>query len=102
MNRTLKQCDDYVGQLLQIIDQNEFLRTNLNVIITSDHGMHEIDKTHKIVLEQFVDKTLFRAYGGRSFVNIFVNRSKAMHVPFARSLSLPKDRTSIVSSPIYP
>ena len=72
MNTTLKECDSYVAQLLQMIDQDEYLRTHLNVIVTSDHGMHDVDKTRRIILEQLIDKSLFSAYGGRSFANIFV------------------------------
>jgi predicted AlkP superfamily pyrophosphatase or phosphodiesterase len=75
MNQTLKECDDYVKKLLEIIDNDEYLKANLNVIITSDHGMHEVDKTHKIILEQYIDKSLFSAYGGRTFANIFVKTS---------------------------
>ena len=69
MNRTLKECDDYIGQLLEIIDNDEYLKTNLNVIITSDHGMYEIKKNHTIKLEEYVDTSLFSVYGSRSFVN---------------------------------
>lgn len=76
MNRTLSECDRYVGQLLQMIDRNEDWKKNLNVIITSDHGMHDINKTHKIILENLIDKSLFSAYGPRSFANIFVHNRK--------------------------
>lgn len=76
MNKTLRECDNYIGQLLQTIDSDEYLRTNLNVIITSDHGMHSVDKMHRIVLEQYIDKSLFSAYGGHTFVNIFVHKCK--------------------------
>ena len=76
MNKTLKQCDDYIGQLLRIIDNDTYLKTNLNVIITSDHGMKEIKRNHTIKLEEYVDTSLFSAYGSRAFVNIFVHSSK--------------------------
>lgn len=76
MNETLKQCDEDIGRLLKIIDDDEFFRTNLNVIITSDHGMHDIDETHSIILEKYIDKSLFSAYGARSFANIFVKNSQ--------------------------
>jgi len=76
MNKTLIECDNYLGQLLQIIDNDEYLKTNLNVIITSDHGMQEIKKNHTIKLEDYIDTSLFKAYGGRTYVNIFVHSSK--------------------------
>jgi predicted AlkP superfamily pyrophosphatase or phosphodiesterase len=76
MNKTLKECDDYVSKLLQMIDNDDYLKTNLNVIITSDHGMHEIKKNHTIKLEHYIDTSLFSAYGSRSFVNIFVHSNR--------------------------
>ena len=83
MNQTLKQCDDYIGQLLDTIDGDEYLKANLNVIITSDHGMHAIDRKNKIKLEDYIDKSLFSAYGARSFANIFVkngNRKESSRI----------------------
>lgn len=76
MNNTLKQCDDYVGQLLKMIDNDEYLKTNLNIIITSDHGMEAISKRHTIKLEDYIDMSLCSAYGSRAFVNIFVHSGK--------------------------
>ncbi|CAF3586320.1 unnamed protein product [Adineta steineri] len=72
MNKTLHEIDNYVGQLLQIVDSDEYLKTHLNVIVTSDHGMHDVDKTRRIRLERYIDTSLFSAYGGNSFANIFV------------------------------
>ena len=74
MNKTLQLCDEYIGKLLKMIDNSEYLKTNLNVIITSDHGMHTVEETHKIFLENYIDKRLFSAYGGRAFANIFVHQ----------------------------
>jgi predicted AlkP superfamily pyrophosphatase or phosphodiesterase len=73
MNQTLQKCDNYLGQLLQLIDSNHYLKTNLNIIITSDHGMQDIPKNHTIKLEDYIDTSLFSAYGSRAFVNIFVH-----------------------------
>jgi predicted AlkP superfamily pyrophosphatase or phosphodiesterase len=73
MNKTLTDCDNYLGELLQIIDQNHYLKSNLNLIITSDHGMQEIEKNHTIILEDYIDTSLFSAYGSRAVVNIFVH-----------------------------
>lgn len=88
MNQTLAKCDGYVGKLLEIIDSDEDLKKNLNVIITSDHGMHDIDKTHKIKLEQFIDKSLYSAYGPRSFANIFVHNSNYLESFFVQFIKL--------------
>lgn len=76
MNKTLQQCDDYIGLLLKMVDDDPFLKTNLNVILTSDHGMHEVEKSHRIILENYIDKNLFSAYGGRPLANIFVHKSR--------------------------
>ncbi|UJR31347.1 hypothetical protein I4U23_018843 [Adineta vaga] len=89
MNETLKKCDDYVRELLEMIDKDEYLRNNLNVIITSDHGMHDVEKTHRIILEDYIDKSLFSAYGGRAFANIFVNKPSDIDRLYANLSKLP-------------
>jgi hypothetical protein len=38
--------------------------------------MHDVDKKHSLILEQYIDKSLFSAYGGRTFANIFIKESK--------------------------
>ena len=75
MNRTLREYDNYIGQLLEMIDNDEYLRTNLNVIITSDHGMHDI-QINRTSIEKYIDQSLYTAYGGAAVVNIFVNKCK--------------------------
>ena len=75
MAKTLKTIDGYIGLLLDLIDKDDYLRKNLNVIITSDHGMHEVDDVHVIRLEKIIDQSLYDAFGGRSFANIFVKNS---------------------------
>ena len=55
--------ENYVGQLLQLIDQNEYLNDNLNVTLTSDHGLQEILPNHTVILDDYVDTPLFSAYG---------------------------------------
>ncbi|CAF1092106.1 unnamed protein product [Rotaria sordida] len=89
MNETLQECDDYVGVLLKLIDNDKNLKTNLNVIITSDHGMHDVPKNHKIFLEDYIDKSLFSAYGGHSFANIFVNNKEDIDRIYASLSTIP-------------
>lgn len=75
MNKTLHECDQYLGKLLQIIDSNIYLKKHLNVIITSDHGMEEIKKNHSIIIQDYIDTSLVSIYGSRAFVNVFVHSS---------------------------
>ncbi|CAF1196946.1 unnamed protein product [Rotaria sp. Silwood1] len=89
MNKTLQECDNYIGQLLQMIDNDEYLKTNLNVIITSDHGMEEIKKNHTIILKDYIDISLCSAYGGRAFVNIFVNSESNIDRIYANLSTIP-------------
>ncbi|CAF1069697.1 unnamed protein product [Adineta steineri] len=90
MNTTLQDCDNYLGQLLQIIDNDEYLKTNLNVIITSDHGMEEIKKNHTLKLKDYIDTSLCEVYGSRSFVNIFV--------PIKENIERIYDNLSVISN----
>ena len=89
MNQTLKQCDEYVGQLLQLIDRNEFLKDNLNILLTSDHGMQEILPNHTIKLEDYVDASLFSAYGSRALVNIFVHNQENIDRIYTNLSAIP-------------
>ncbi|CAF3624894.1 unnamed protein product [Rotaria socialis] len=89
MNKTLKECDDYVGQLLAMIDIDEYLKRNLNVIITSDHGMESIRKNRTIILADYIDTKLCSAYGSRSSVNIFVPLESNINRIYANLSTIP-------------
>ncbi|CAF0993239.1 unnamed protein product [Rotaria sordida] len=89
MNETLKECDNYIGQLLKMIDNDEYLKTNLNIIITSDHGMEVIKKNHTIILEDYIDISLCSVYGSRAFVNIFVHSESNIDRIYANLSTIP-------------
>jgi arylsulfatase A-like enzyme len=73
----IKQCDEYIGYLLNEIDKNLTLKENLHLIITSDHGMEEIQPTDKpMYLEDYVDMSKLKAFGTETVLNIFVNSCK--------------------------
>ena len=102
MNQTIHECDAYIVQLLQIIDRNEYLKENLNVIITADHGMTQTDRNHQIILADYVNTNLFSAYGSRALVNIFVhsqsdidsiykNLSKIEHYQVYKKADIPSE-----------
>lgn len=76
MEQTLGDCDRSIGNLLQMIDQDDYLKNNLNVILTSDHGMHDIRRDQVIQLDDYTDTSLYSAYGRHAFVNIFVHLGK--------------------------
>lgn len=38
--------------------------------------MHDVDAKRSIILENYIDRSLFTAFGGRTFTNIFVKDSK--------------------------
>lgn len=77
MTKTVRESDEHLGYLLDRIDANENLRENLHVIVTSDHGMEQIDgiKNPKY-LEEYVDRTKIKTFGTPSVMNIFVESSK--------------------------
>ncbi len=73
----IKQCDEYLGYLLQEINQNIKLKNSLHLIVTSNHGMEEIKPIDKpMYLDDYVDMTKIKAFGTETVLNIFVNSSR--------------------------
>ena len=73
----VKECDDNLGYLLNEIDKNVKLKNNLHLIVTSDHGMEQVNATDRpMYLEQYVDMTKCKAFGTKTTLNIFVNNRK--------------------------
>ena len=73
IKQTLADCDRSIGNLLQTIEQDDYLKRHLNVILTSDHGMHDVRRERVVKLADYTDPSLYSAYGGNAFVNIFVH-----------------------------
>jgi predicted AlkP superfamily pyrophosphatase or phosphodiesterase len=77
MTKTVRECDEHLGYLLDKIDANENLRKNLHLIIASDHGMEQINGTdNPIYLDDYVDSTKIQAFGSPTAMNIFVQPCK--------------------------
>lgn len=73
----VKECDDNLGYLLNEIDKNVKLKNNLHLIITSDHGMEQVNATKTpMYLNDYVDMTKCKAFGTETTLNIFVNNRK--------------------------
>lgn len=51
--------------------------------------MHDVDRKHSIILDQYINKNLFEAYGGRTFVNIFVNDAKYIDQIYTNLSAIP-------------
>jgi predicted AlkP superfamily pyrophosphatase or phosphodiesterase len=52
------------------------LYEDINIIITSDHGMDTANEDKSIDLSDYVDISKFRSYGGLTQINIFPNNRK--------------------------
>lgn len=77
MKSILKKCDDTLGYLLNEIDKNILLKNNLHLIVTSNHGMEQINVTNTpMYLEDYVDMNKIQAYGTETVLNIFLNSCK--------------------------
>ncbi len=73
----VRQCDELLGYLLDQIDSNKKLRENLHLLVTSDHGMEQINGTDKpVYLENYIDGIKAKAFGTSSAMNIFVQSGK--------------------------
>ncbi len=74
MKNIIKGCDQDLGYLLNKIEQDVKLKNNLHLIVTSTHGMEQINATNKpIYLEDYVDMNRIKAFGSETVWNIFVN-----------------------------
>ena len=59
--------DEVVGYLLSELEKHHLLH-KMNLIITSDHGMVEVDKV--IELDKYLNSSLYTKYGGSPVYNI--------------------------------
>lgn len=71
MEEKLYSLDKTLGYLINELKKNDLFE-NLNLIITSDHGMEEISEKTAIFLDSYIDTDLFDAYGSRACYSLFV------------------------------
>ena len=77
MTKMVRLCDEHLGYLLDQIEQNEELRQRLHLIVTSDHGMAQINgTTSPIYLEDYLDGLPAKVFSMSSVANVFVDDSK--------------------------
>lgn len=81
MNDKLQSLDETLGYLIEQL-KNHHLFDKLNIIITSDHGMEKISNETTLFLDDFVDTTLFDAYGSRVVFNIFIKNGNFASILF--------------------
>ncbi|CAF1370640.1 unnamed protein product [Adineta steineri] len=94
MKETIKQCDEYLGYLLNEIDKDIRLKTKLHLIITSDHGMEQINATDKpMYLEDFVNINKLKAFGTETVLNIFVNQPNDINSILQNLTQIPHSNT---------
>lgn len=75
MTRTVRECDEHLGYLLDQIEMHEKLRNDLHLIVVSDHGMEQINGTeHPMYLEDYVDLNRIRAFGTPPVMSFFVQQ----------------------------
>jgi len=74
----LLKCDQVVGYLIKRLKEVD-LFDYANIIITSDHGMDTASLENSIDLNDRVNISTFKAYGGLTNINIFPNTSKDLY-----------------------
>lgn len=89
MRDTIQRCDDQLGYLLDEIDKNTKLRNNLHLIVTSSHGMEQVNRTNfPIYLDDFVDMTKIDVFGSSTLLNIFLKvRQEQDEIDLMKNLS---------------
>lgn len=68
----LIKCDTLIGYLVDKLKQVGIYE-QMNIIVTSDHGMDKASFENSIDLSDYVDITKFKSYGGLTQINIFPN-----------------------------
>jgi ectonucleotide pyrophosphatase/phosphodiesterase family protein 5 len=71
----LLKCDQIIGYLIEKLKELK-LFDNMNIIITSDHGMDTASYGNSIDLIDYVDINKFDSYGGLTQINIFPKSCK--------------------------
>lgn len=77
MTEKLFYINEILGYLLDQLKINGLFE-DLNLIITSDHGMDTISNKTAIFLDTYIDTQLFEAYGSRACYSLFVKNSKIL------------------------
>src|SRR5579862_2009995 len=102
MRKIINDCDMYLGYLLNEIDKNIKLKNNLHVILTSNHGMEQINATDKpMYIDDYVDMTKLKVFGTETVMNIFVNSCRLISTVLNRCVvtySDAKQRFDVPSS----
>jgi len=71
MTEKLHYINEILGYLIEQLKRYD-LFDNLNLIVTSDHGMDTISNKTAIFLDSYIDTNLFDAYGSRACYSLFV------------------------------
>lgn len=77
MEQKLYSLDKTLGYLIDELKSHN-LFDDLNLIITSDHGMEAISEKTAIFLDSYIDTSLFDAYGSRACYSLFVKNDTSL------------------------
>ena len=69
--------DRYVGDMIKLLKDKQIF-DELNIVLTSDHGMAEI--TDRVYLDDYVNSSLYRWFGGSPVANILPKEGMLQHV----------------------
>ena len=81
LKKILQKCDDDLGYLLNRIERDVQLKNNLHLIVTSTHGMEQINPTNEpVFLEDYIDTQQIQAFGSETLWNIFLSSCKSIEL----------------------
>lgn len=67
--KVVGRLDQSVGHLIEVLEAKQLLN-DLNIILTSDHGMQQLNDVDIIYLDDYVDPSLYSAYAGSPVLHI--------------------------------
>ncbi|CAH8577242.1 unnamed protein product [Schistosoma intercalatum] len=64
----IEKLNDDIGYLLSLIDTRPSLKSSLNIILTSDHGMSGVDANRIIILHDYINESMYYSPGSEDRV----------------------------------
>jgi alkaline phosphatase D len=86
--RMVESVDRTIGEILNKL-KTLTIYQKLNVIIVSDHGMTEIDKTKKIVLSKYIDTKKIKLEGSGPYTLLYSDDNNEMGKSYLKLKPLP-------------
>ena len=85
---SIKEMDNLLGSIIEKLKTLD-IYDKLNIIILSDHGMTNVDRSRVILLDQYIDLNKFHTIIGPSISSLnLINNKEIVNIPTIKHLSV--------------